>query len=191
MMLTDRDIRLRLEQGELEVHPLDDIDRQIQPASIDLRLSSEDMQAPRPEDGSSFDPECQQGAVDPVPPTQHGYFLLKPNMFVLASTKEFVSIPDHLVGRIEGRSSIGRIGVQVHATAGYCDPGFSGQITLEISNLHHDTPVRLHPGMYIAQLTLMECVSPAERSYGDRKESKYQGQTGPTGSRLAEDFEGD
>lgn len=190
-MLTDHDIKTELRRGDLEVDPLENPDRQIQPASIDLRLSSEDMAAPRPEDGSSFDPTCEQGLVDPVPRTPHGYFLLKPNMFVLASTKESVSIPEDLVGRIEGRSSIGRIGVQVHATAGYCDPGFSGQITLEISNLHNDTPVKLYPDMYIAQLTLMECRSPAERPYGGRQDSKYQGQTGPTGSRLADDFEED
>lgn len=189
MMLTDQNIEDRLMEGDLEIHPLDDPERQIQPASIDLRLSPDDMASPVPQDGSAFDPEVERGASVAVPKTPNGYFLLKPNMFVLASTKESVTIPDDMVGRIEGRSSIGRIGVQVHATAGYCDPGFSGQITLEISNLHNDTPVRLYPDMYIAQLTLMECKSPAERPYGVRSESKYQGQTGPTGSRLADDFE--
>lgn len=190
MILSDQSIKQRLDE-DLSVTPMADRSRQIQPASIDLRLSPEAMAIPVPEDGVAFDPHAQLGQVDPLQPTPKGYFILPPQTLVLASTLECVSIPDDLVGRVEGRSSIGRLGVEVHATAGFCDPGFEGDITLELFNKHRATPVRLYAEMYICQLALTRTTTPADRPYGDRSDSKYQGQAGPTGSRLADDFSED
>jgi len=187
MLLSDKDLRQRLGE-DLLISPLDDPERQIQPASIDLRLSHDDMVVPVPDDGVAFDPHVEDGQVEPLASTPSDYFILPPQTLVLAATLEEVTIPPNLVGRVEGRSSIGRLGVEVHATAGFCDPGFVGDITLELFNKHQNTPVRLYAGMYICQLALTQTTSPAERPYGDRSDSKYQGQGGPTGSRLSDDF---
>jgi len=113
-------------------------------------------------------------------------FMLHPQQFVLASTIERVTIPPDLVARLEGRSSLGRLGIVVHATAGYIDPGFEGTITLELSNICIH-PIKLYPGMRIAQLSLHELSSAAERPYGAGRGSKYGGQDGPEASRIALD----
>src|SRR5690606_10251661 len=113
-------------------------------------------------------------------------FTLHPGEFALGSTVERVRVPPDLVARVEGRSSIGRIAVVVHATAGFIDPGFDGEITLELSNLGR-CAVKLYPGMRISQVVFHTMTSPAERPYGPSRGSKYQGQTGPVASRLAID----
>ncbi|MEF8915929.1 dCTP deaminase, partial [Natronomonas sp.] len=115
-------------------------------------------------------------------------FILHPGDFVLGTTKERVEIPDDLIAHVEGRSSLGRLAVVVHATAGLCDPGYEGQITLELSNLG-TAPVALTPEMRISQLTFTELKNPAERPYGAERGSKYQGQAGPQASRIQSDEE--
>ena len=187
MILSDRDIRQRLEQGDLQIDPLSDPELQIQPASVDVRLGNEfvvyrlsDLACidTREPDTSSFTRRVE------VPDGQP--FVLHPGEFVLGSTLEWVKIPDDLVARVEGRSSIGRLAVVVHATAGFIDPGFQGQITLELSNLGR-VAVKLYPGMRLSQLVFHQMTSPADRPYGPDRGSKYFTQQGPIPSRIAHD----
>ena len=190
MILSDADILRRLEEGDLVVEPLDDIDLQVQPASIDLRLGREFLEFQRtnipcihPNSESEVDEYVNETVVDP-----EGEFILHPGDFVLGTTKERVEIPADLIAHVEGRSSLGRLAVVVHATAGLCDPGYRGQITLELSNLG-SAPVALTPGMRISQLTFTELKTPAERPYGSERGSKYQDQTGPQASKIQGDHE--
>ena len=190
MILSDADILRRLEEGDLVVEPLDDIDLQVQPASIDLRLGREFLEFQRtnipcihPNSESEVDEYVNETVVDP-----EGEFILHPGDFVLGTTKERVEIPSDLIAHVEGRSSLGRLAVVVHATAGLCDPGYRGQITLELSNLG-SAPVALTPGMRISQLTFTELKTPAERPYGSERGSKYQDQTGPQASKIQGDHE--
>ncbi|MFB6094989.1 MAG: dCTP deaminase, partial [Halodesulfurarchaeum sp.] len=120
--------------------------------------------------------------------SDEGHFIVHPGDFVLGTTKERVEIPDDLIAHVEGRSSLGRLAIVVHATAGIVDPGYQGQITLELSNLGN-APVALRPGMRISQLTFTELTSPAERPYGEERGSKYQDQSGPQASRIQRDDE--
>jgi dCTP deaminase len=156
---------------------------------VDLRLASEflvfrntkkaflDVKQPA-------DDFMERIAAEPDEP-----IVLHPKEFVLGSTIEQVTIPDDLVGRLEGRSSLGRLGIVIHSTAGYIDPGFSGGITLEIANLAN-IPIAIYPGMFIAQISFIQMTTPADRPYGrDPLRSKYQGQSGPQASRLYRDFE--
>jgi dCTP deaminase len=115
-------------------------------------------------------------------------FILHPGDFVLGTTTERVEIPPDLIAHVQGRSSLGRLAVVVHATAGIVDPGYEGQITLELSNLG-TAPVALSPGMRVSQLIFTELSSPAERPYGSDRDSKYQGQSGPQASRIGSDPE--
>jgi dCTP deaminase len=191
MILSDRDIRRRLEKGELRVEPLDDPELQIQPASIDMRLGNEFLEFERsnipcihPEREEETDEYTRRRVVE-----NGEDYVLHPGDFVLGTTYETVEIPDDLVARVEGRSSLGRLAVVVHATAGFVDPGYRGQITLELSNLG-TAPVALRPEeMRISQLVLTELSSPAEEPYGEERGSKYQDQDGPTASRIGEDAE--
>jgi len=185
MILSDRDIRARLKQGDLKVGPLDDPELQIQPASIDLRLGNEFI-VYRPAQVVCLDPRdpdsLRLASERIVVPTDQA-FILHPGEFGLGSTVEEVEIPIDLVATVDGRSSIGRMAVVVHATAGFIDPGFRGQITLELSNIG-PIPVRLYPGMRVAQIVLHQLSSAAERPYGPERGSAYQGQTGPQLSRI-------
>ena len=190
MILADTDILARLREGDLSIEPLDDPDTQVQPASVDLRLGSEFLEFRRtnipcihPTDEREVD---EYVAETHVP--EGDDFILHPGDFVLGTTKERVDIPDDLVAHVEGRSSLGRLAVVVHATAGLCDPGFEGRITLELSNLGN-APVALSPGMRVSQLTFTRLTSPADRPYGADRGSKYQGQTGPQASRIGDDPE--
>jgi dCTP deaminase len=188
VILSDRDLRARLAQGDLAVEPLEDPDLQIQPASIDLRLDSRfivyklphvpfiDPRAPATLDG--YTSQISIAAGEP--------FVLHPGEFALGNTIERVRIPSDLVARVEGRSSFGRLAVVVHATAGFIDPGFEGQITLELSNLGR-CAVLLYPGTRISQIVLHTMTSPAERPYGPARGSKYHGQMGPVMSRVNKD----
>ncbi len=190
MILSDADIRRRLTDGELVVEPLDDPELQIQPASIDLRLGREFLEFQRT-NISCIHPDSEQEVDEYVDEThvEDGEdFVLHPGDFVLGTTKERVEIPPDLIAHVEGRSSLGRLAVVVHATAGLADPGYRGQITLELSNLG-TAPVALTPGMRISQLTFTELKSPAERPYGAERGSKYQGQSGPQASRIQSDEE--
>jgi len=188
-LLSDRDLRQRLfEAKDLVVEPLEDPDVQVQPASIDLRLGNQFLTF-RDTGAPSIDPASGQGLeayTQHVEVPDGEAFLLQPGAFVLGTTKEWVRLPPDLVARVEGRSSLGRLAVVVHATAGFVDPGFEGTLTLELSNLGR-MPVALRPGMRVCQIAVYQLSSPAERPYGPARGSKYQGQRGPTGSRIHED----
>jgi len=188
VILSDRDLKARLKQGDLVVEPLEDPDLQIQPASIDLRLSSEFVVYKLPH-VPVIDPraaDALEGYTTRISITEGEPFVLHPGEFALGSTMERVRIPGDLVARVEGRSSFGRLAVVVHATAGFIDPGFEGQITLELSNLGR-CAVLLYPGTRISQIVLHTMTSPAERPYGPARGSKYHGQMGPVMSRVNKD----
>jgi dCTP deaminase len=214
MILSDGDIRDRLAEGDLVIEPIEDPDLQIQPASVDLRLGREFLEFKRtnipcihPGRSDEVDEYVTKTSV-PLGPggdqrTLDGYevddaadrfeddeFILHPGDFVLGTTIERVELPADLIAHVEGRSSLGRLAVVVHATAGIVDPGYRGQVTLELSNLG-SAPVALTPGMRISQLTFTELSSPAERPYGEERGSKYQGQAGPQASRIQYDDEFD
>ncbi|MFB6154935.1 MAG: dCTP deaminase [Haloferacaceae archaeon] len=190
MILSDADILDRLRDGDLVVEPLDDIDMQVQPASIDLRLGSEFLEFQRT-NISCIHPNRDDEVNEYVTETyveRGDEFILHPGDFVLGTTRERVEIPPDLLATVEGRSSLGRLAVVIHATAGIVDPGYRGQITLELSNLG-TAPVALTPGMRVSQLIFTEMKRPAERPYGTERGSKYQNQTGPQASRIGEDPE--
>ena len=190
MILSDQDILRRLEEGDLVIEPLDDPDIQIQPASVDLRLGREFLEFQRT-NIPCIHPDSEQEIEEYVDETvvpEDDEFILHPGDFVLGTTKERVEIPPDLIAHVEGRSSLGRLAIVVHATAGLCDPGYHGQITLELSNLGA-APVALAPDMRISQLTFTELTSPAERPYGEERGSKYQEQEGPQASKIGGDRE--
>ena len=190
MILSDADILDRLAEGDLAIEPLDDVDQQVQPASVDLRLGERFLEFQRtnipcihPTDAGEVSEYVTETTV-----AEGDEFILHPGDFVLGTTVERVAIPDDLVAHVEGRSSLGRLAIVVHATAGLCDPGYEGQITLELSNLG-TAPVALSPGMRVSQLTFTELKRPADRPYGAERGSKYQGQDGPQASRIGDDPE--
>ncbi|WP_433607420.1 dCTP deaminase [Prescottella agglutinans] len=186
MLLSDRDIRAEISSGRLGIDPFDS--EMVQPSSVDVRLDS----LFRVFDNTKYthiDPALRQdeltSLVEPVPGEP---FVLHPGEFVLGSTLEVCTLPDDLAGRLEGKSSLGRLGLLTHSTAGFIDPGFSGHITLELSNVAN-LPITLWPGMKIGQLCLLRLTSAAENPYGSSAVgSKYQGQRGPTPSRAYLNF---
>ncbi|MFB6146686.1 MAG: dCTP deaminase [Halobacteriaceae archaeon] len=190
MILSDRDILGRLEGGDLAIEPLADPDLQVQPASVDLRLGREFLEFKRT-NISCIHPDSEDEVEDYVEETvvdSDGEFILHPGDFVLGTTRERVEIPADLIAHVQGRSSMGRLAVVIHATAGIIDPGYRGQITLELSNLG-SAPVALTPGMRISQIILTELSTAARRPYGTDRESKYQDQSGPQASRIGGDEE--
>ncbi len=190
MILSDADILRRLEEGDLVIDPIDDFDLQIQPASVDLRLGREFLEFQRtniPCIHPGSEHEVEEYVTETV--IEEGEeFILHPGDFVLGTTKERVEIPPDLLANVEGRSSLGRLAIVVHATAGVVDPGYRGQITLELSNLG-TAPVALTPEMRISQLVFTEMKNAAERPYGSGRGSKYQDQVGPQASRIQGDSE--
>lgn len=181
MLLSDRDIRSQIQAGRVKVEPFDEA--MIQPSSVDVRLDRF-FRVFENHKYSVIDPSIEQPDLTRevvVEPNED--FILHPGEFVLASTYEVITLPDDIAGRLEGKSSLGRLGLLTHSTAGFIDPGFSGHITLELSNVAN-LPVRLHPGMKIGQLCLIKLSSPAEHPYGSALYgSRYQGQRGPTASK--------
>jgi len=188
MILSDRDLRARMASGELVVTPLDNPELQIQPSSIDLRLATTFVvyRLPHVPCIDPLDPKTVEGYTETIEIPEGEAFVLQPGEFALGSTVERVEIPPDLVARVEGRSSIGRLAVVVHATAGFIDPGFQGRITLELSNLGR-CAVKLYPGMRISQIVLHTMTSPSEKPYGSARGSKYQDQVGPVASRIGHD----
>jgi dCTP deaminase len=186
VLLSDRDIRTELAEGRVVLDPLDDA--MVQPSSVDVRLD----RFFRLFDNHKYaviDPaEDQPDLTRLVEVEADGPFVLHPGEFVLGSTFETVTLPDDVAARLEGKSSLGRLGLLTHSTAGFIDPGFSGHVTLELSNVA-TLPIKLWPGMKIGQLCFFRLSSPAEHPYGsDRYGSRYQGQRGPTASRSAQNF---
>ena len=186
MLLSDRDIKAEIDAGRVSVDPYDPA--MIQPSSIDVRLD----RLFRLFDNHKYpfiDPaEDQPDLTHLIEVAPDEPFILHPGEFVLASTYEVVTLPDDIAGRLEGKSSLGRLGLLTHSTAGFIDPGFSGHVTLELSNMA-TLPIMLFPGMKIGQLCLFRLSSPAENPYGSAVYgSRYQGQRGPTPSRSFANF---
>lgn len=186
MLLSDRDIRAELAAGRVVLDPFDA--GMVQPSSVDVRLDKyfrvfENHRYPH------IDPaEEQPELTRMVEPADGEPFILHPGEFVLASTYEVVTLPDDVAGRLEGKSSLGRLGLLTHSTAGFIDPGFSGHVTLELSNVA-TLPIKLWAGMKIGQLCLIRLSSPAEQPYGSSAYgSRYQGQRGPTASKSYLNF---
>jgi dCTP deaminase len=190
MILSDRDIQRRLQDGSLTITPIDNPEQQIQPASVDLRLGNEFIVWPYPQEPSHIVDVRSQDSITRNQASwkaQPGMgFLLRAGEFALGTTIERVSVPFDLVGRLEGRSSVARLGLIVHA-AGWIDPGFRGQITLELRNIS-STPIRLWPDMRICQIAFHELTTPVDRPYGHMRGSKYQEQVGTVGSRIFSDL---
>lgn len=186
MLLSDRDIRAELESGRVRLEPYEPA--MVQPASIDVRLDRyfrvfENHRYPH------IDPAVEQpGLTRLIEADRDEPFVLHPGEFVLASTHERITLPEDVASRLEGRSSLGRLGLLTHSTAGWIDPGFTGHVTLELSNTA-TLPIKLYPGMKIGQLCLFRLSSPAEHPYGSTGQgSRYQDQNGPTPSRSFRDF---
>lgn len=185
MILSDRDLRAEIDMGRLVIDPFDP--DALQPSSIDLRVGRR-FRVFANHRYPYIDPSRPQEHLTELVETQGDEpFILHPGEFVLGSTLETVTIPDDLVARLEGKSSLGRLGLLIHSTAGFVDAGFSGQLTLELSNVAN-LPIAIYPGMRVGQLCLFRMTSPAERPYGSDGTSKYQGQRGPTPSRYHENF---
>ena len=186
MLLSDRDIRAEVEAGRLAVEPWDPV--LVQPSSVDVRLDRF-FRVFNNSRYTHIDPAQQQDDLTTlVEPEGDEPFVLHPGEFVLGSTLEVVTLPDDLAGRLEGKSSLGRLGLLTHSTAGFIDPGFTGHITLELSNVAN-LPIKLWPGMKIGQLCLFRLSSAAEHPYGSAVYgSRYQGQRGPTPSRSHLNF---
>ncbi|WP_104128709.1 dCTP deaminase [Cryobacterium sp. Y57] len=186
MLLSDRDIKAELNAGRIGLEPLDP--EMIQPSSIDVRLD----RLFRLFDNHKYayiDPAEDQPELTHLIETKPDEpFILHPGEFVLGATYEQVTLPDNVAARLEGKSSLGRLGLLTHSTAGFIDPGFSGHVTLELSNVA-TLPIKLWPGMKIGQLCFFQLSSPAEKPYGSSEYgSRYQGQRGPTASRSFQNF---
>ena len=186
MLLSDGDIRKELESGRVGLEPLDL--SMVQPSSIDVRLD----RFFRLFDNHKYqhiDPSLDQPDLTRLVEVEaHEPFVLHPGEFVLGATYEVVTLPDDVAARLEGKSSLGRLGLLTHSTAGFIDPGFSGHVTLELSNVA-TLPITLWPGMKIGQLCFFRLSSPAEHPYGSQKYgSRYQSQRGPTASRSFQNF---
>lgn len=186
MLLSDRDIRAEIAAGRVSCEPFHEA--MIQPSSVDVRLDKF-FRVFENHKYSVIDPSIEQPELTREVVTEGDEpFILHPGEFVLASTYEVITLPNDIAGRLEGKSSLGRLGLLTHSTAGFIDPGFSGHITLELSNVAN-LPVKLFPGMKIGQLCLIRLSSPAEHPYGSEKYgSRYQGQRGPTASRSFLNF---
>jgi len=187
VVLSDRDIRAEIEAGRIVIDPF--IPEAVQPSSVDLHLDRRfrvfrnsrypyiDVREPQPELTELLE------IADDEP------FILHPGEFVLGSTLERVELPNDLVARLDGKSSLGRLGLLIHSTAGFVDPGWEGNLTLELSNVAN-LPITLYDGMKIGQISFQRLSSPVEVGYGDaRIGSKYRGQRDPTASLYHRDFE--
>ena len=189
-ILSDKTIKEYLEEGKIVIDPLKD-EQQIQPSSVDMRLGDE-FKVFKVIRKPYIDPRDEEDIAEYMESStvpEGEAFIIHPNEFALATTQEYVKVPDDLVARVEGRSSMGRLGVTMHVTAGYVDPGFEGRITLEISNIGA-MPVALYPGQRVCQLVFETMTTPAELPYGHpKRNSKYMKQLKPESSRVKLDYE--
>ncbi|MFN6122587.1 MAG: dCTP deaminase [Actinomycetes bacterium] len=187
MILSDRSLREQIEAGRIVIEPFDP--SLIQPSSIDVTIGNL-FRVFRNHTAAVIDVKQNQEDLTELVSIRDGdCFMLHPGEFVLGSTAERIAVPDDLVARIEGKSSLGRLGLIIHSTAGFIDAGFDGHVTLELTNIA-TLPITLYPGMKIGQVSFMQMSTPAERPYGKgARGSKYQGQRGPTPSRYWENFQ--
>ncbi len=188
MLLSDQDIEKYIQRGEIKIDPAPDFEKQLGPASLDLKLGNEfklfnysTISHIDPRDKKTFNNLTKMIKLEDGQP-----FILHPQEFVLAATFEKVTLGNTIGARIEGRSSWGRLGLIIHSTAGYVDPGFSGRLTLEMTNIGQ-IPILLYSGMRICQLAFETLSSPAKISYSEKKDSKYVGDNLPQESRLYKD----
>jgi len=186
MILSDRTILEEIKLGRIEIDPFDELC--VQPSSIDLHVDRtfrtfHNARYP------FIDVKTEMPDLTELTEVQGDHpFILHPGEFVLGSTAERVRLPDDLVARLEGKSSLGRLGLLIHSTAGYVDPGWDGYLTLELSNVAN-LPITIYAGMKIGQISFFRLSTPAEHPYGSKdRGSKYQGQRGPTASRFFEEF---
>ncbi len=186
MIFSDRTIREQIAGGAILIDPYDPA--MVQPSSVDIRCDAvfrvfENHKYPL------IDPKApQEDLTTSVEAHPEEPFILHPGEFVLGSTLETIGLADDIVARLEGKSSLGRLGLLIHSTAGFIDPGFKGQVTLELSNVAN-LPIAIYPGMKIGQISFYRLSTPAEHPYGSPEAgSKYQGQSGPTPSRVHRDF---
>jgi dCTP deaminase len=186
VILSDRSIREEIEAGRIVIEPFDP--ECVQPSSVDLHVDAgfrtfhnaryPFIDVKRPMEDLTELVQVGEGEA----------FILHPGEFVLGSTRERIALPDDLVARLEGKSSLGRLGLLIHSTAGYVDPGWDGYLTLELSNVAN-LPITIYPGMKIGQISFFRLTSSADAPYGSKATgSKYQGQRGPTPSRFYEEF---
>ena len=187
MVLSDRTIRAEIEGGRIVIDPFDP--ELVQPSSVDVRVDRRfrvfhNARYPFIDVKQPMEDLTELVEVDGDDP-----FILHPGEFVLGSTLERIRLPDDLVARLEGKSSLGRLGLLIHSTAGFIDPGWDGQVTLELSNVSN-LPITIYPGMKIGQISFVQLTEPAESPYGSGAiGSKYQGQRGPVPSRYWQNFE--
>jgi dCTP deaminase len=187
MVLSDRTIRRLVAEGRIGLDPYDE--ELVQPSSVDVRVDRyfrvfRNARYPYIDVKTAMDDLTELVEIDDEAP-----FILHPGEFVLGSTLERVTLPDDLVARLEGKSSLGRLGLLIHSTAGFIDPGWDGHVTLELSNVAN-LPITIYRGMKIGQLSFVRMTEPAETPYGAASlGSKYKGQTGPTPSRYYKNFE--
>lgn len=190
-ILSDKDIKEHLRSGKITINPLTNPKVQIQPSSVDLRIGNEFkgfkiIRKPciDPMDQSDLESYMESFHLEDGEP-----FIIHPGEFTLATTYETIKLPNDLVARVEGRSSMGRLGVTMHVTAGFIDPGFHGKITLEISNIGK-MPVALYTGQRVCQIVFETMTSPSEKPYGHpERDSKYMGQNSPVTSKIKHDYE--
>ena len=186
MILSDRSLREAIADHRIVIEPFDP--GCVQPSSIDLKVGNL-FRVFRNHTAGVIDVKLDlEDLTELIEIPDSGVFMLHPGEFVLGSTFERVAVPDELVARIEGKSSLGRLGLLIHSTAAFIDAGFDGHVTLELANVA-SLPITLYPGMKIGQISFMEMTTPADRPYGKGATgSKYQGQRGPTPSRYFENF---
>jgi dCTP deaminase len=187
MILSDRDIRAAIAEGRIVIDPF--TPESVQPSSVDLHLGNR-FRVFRNSRYPFIDVRVEQPDLTELVEIEgDDPFILHPGEFVLGSTLERVALPNDLVARLDGKSSLGRLGLLIHSTAGYVDPGWEGTLTLELSNVAN-LPITLYHGMRIGQIGFERLTSPVEIAYGDeRLGSRYRGQTDPTASRYARDFD--
>jgi dCTP deaminase len=187
MVLSDRTIRRLIDEGQIRIDPYDA--SLLQPSSIDVRVDRFFRVFHNARYPYIDVKEPQDDLTELVEMDGDSPFILHPGEFVLASTLERIRLPDDLVARLEGKSSLGRLGLLIHSTAGFIDPGWDGHVTLELSNVAN-LPITIYYGMTIGQLSFVQLSEPAEQPYGSGElGSKYQGQKGPTPSRYWQNFE--
>jgi len=188
MVLSDRTIKEEISRGRIVIDPLDL--SCVQPASVDVHLDNKFLVFKTGNHPVCIDVRQKQDTLNELITIQDEQpFYLQPGEFVLASTLEYIVVPDDIVGRLEGKSSLGRIGLLIHSTAGFVDPGWKGNLTLELSNAAK-LPIALYYRMRIGQISFLRLTTPVEKAYGsDGLGSKYQGQVEPTASRYYQDFQ--
>ena len=186
MILSDRSIREAIDAGRIVIEPLGE--GCIQPSSVDLHIDRYFRVFRNHTMGHIDVKEDLEALTELVEVGKDDVFILHPGEFVLGASAERIGVPDDLVGRLEGKSSLGRLGLLIHSTAGFIDAGWDGHITLELSNVAN-LPITLYPGMKIGQISFLQMTTPADQPYGTGTlGSKYKGQRGPTPSRYFENF---